>query len=152
MKIFSRFSTVVLTVMFMFGLVLLTNVKAETTIGLGTADGFAILSHEGITNTGASTIIGDIGSSPTPSESGFAACPGANCVTLTGTNHNDPDPNDAATVSAKAALVTAYNTAAGKTPTTNYAAIYDLAPVATTLTPGVYHGASSAWNNRKTDA
>lgn len=28
---------------------------------------------------------------------GFAACPGADCVALTGANHNDADPNDAVT-------------------------------------------------------
>src|SRR5580698_7206968 len=91
---------------------------AGTAPPLGTAGAFAVLAGSGITNTGATTISGDTGSSPTSVESGFAACPGVNCVTQTGANHIDPDPNDAATQSAKAALTTAYNVAAGQTPTT----------------------------------
>ncbi len=43
------------------------------TVGLGTADQFAVLAGSGITNTGASTISGDVGSSPTPTETGFTA-------------------------------------------------------------------------------
>jgi hypothetical protein len=89
-----------------------------TAVALGTAGGFAILAGTGMTNTGATTITGDVGSSPTHSESGFAACPGADCVSLTGTNHNDPDPNDAVTQGAKSALVTAYDSAFGKGPVT----------------------------------
>src|SRR5438309_2192362 len=86
------------------------------TVLLGTAGQFAVLAGSGITNTGASTISGDVGSSPTHSETGFAGCPAADCVALTGANHNDPDPNDAATQSAKSALTTAYDNAAGQTP------------------------------------
>jgi len=142
MKKFSKVSIVVLTVVFTFGLAGL--IMAANTVSLGTADGFAVLAGTGITNTGASTIVGDIGSSAIPTEVGLTACPGGvDCITLTGVNHNDDNPNDATTVSAKAALVTAYDNAAGQSATTNYGPIYDLAPVATTLTPGVYYGASS---------
>ncbi len=77
------------------------------TVLLGTAGQFAVLAGSGITNTGASTITGDVGSSPTSSETGFAACPAADCVALTGANHTDPNPNDATTQGAKAALTTA---------------------------------------------
>src|SRR5213075_3243969 len=79
------------------------------TVLLGTAGQFAVLAGSGITNTGASTISGDVGSSPTPSETGFAGCPAADCVALTGANHTDPSPNDAVTQGAKTALTTAYN-------------------------------------------
>ena len=65
---------------------------AGTTVPLGTAGPFAVLAGSGITNTGATTISGDTGSSPTSSETGFGACPAANCVTQTGANHVDPDP------------------------------------------------------------
>lgn len=88
-----------------------------TPVLLGNAGVFAVLAGSGITNTGATTITGDVGSSPTPSQTGFAACPGADCVALTGANHNLPDPNDAVTQSAKADLITAFDNAAGQTPT-----------------------------------
>ena len=94
------------------------NAAGPTTVGLGTAGGFAVLAGTGITNTGATTITGDVGSSPTSSETGFAACPAADCVTLTGANHTDPDPNDTVTQGAKTALVAAYNSAFGKGPVT----------------------------------
>jgi hypothetical protein len=86
---------------------------AATTVPLGTAGSFAVLAGSGITNTGITTISGDVGSSPTPAETGFAACPGANCVTLTGANHTT---SDGVTQGAKAALTNAYNNAAGQTP------------------------------------
>ena len=113
---------------------------AATTVPLGTAGAYAILAGSGITNTGASTITGDVGSSPTSSETGFAACPGANCVALTGANHTSPDPNDAVTQGAKAALTNAYNNAAGQTP-----AIVLTELAGQTLTPGVYTSASGTF-------
>lgn len=96
MKIFNKVIVLLaLVVVLVLGLVWLT--KAATTVNLGTADGFAILAGTGITNTGISTISGDIGSSPTPDETGLTPCGAGNCINLTGTNHNDPNPNDAAT-------------------------------------------------------
>jgi len=88
-----------------------------TSVPLGTAGSFAVLAGSGITNTGATTIKGDVGSSPTPAETGFAPCPAADCVTLTGANHTSPTPNDAVTVKAKIDLTTAYNYAAGQVST-----------------------------------
>ena len=87
-----------------------------TPVLLGTSANFAVLAGSGITNTGVTTIVGDVGSSPTSTEVGFTPCPAATCVTLTGTNHTSPNPNDTATQNAKADLTTAYNTAAGQTP------------------------------------
>jgi hypothetical protein len=113
---------------------------AATAVPLGTAGNFAVLAGSGITNTGATTITGDTGSSPTSIESGFGACPGADCVTQTGTNHTSPDPNDAATVAAKLALSNAYSVAAGQTPTLIPT---DLA--GQNLTPGVYTSASGTF-------
>jgi hypothetical protein len=82
---------------------------------LGTAADFAVLGGSGLTNTGVSTIAGDIGSSPTHTEAGFTPCPAANCVSLTGTNHDVADPNDAVTQQAKDDLTTAYIDASGRT-------------------------------------
>lgn len=82
---------------------------AQAPVGLGTADSFAVLAGSGITNTGPTTITGDVGTFPTPSQTGFGS------VTLTGTNH----AGDAVTQGAKDDLVTAYNDAGGRTPVTN---------------------------------
>jgi hypothetical protein len=97
---------------------------AQATVPLGTAGSFAVLSGAGITNTGATTITGDVGAFPTTSQSGFGT------VTQNGANHQ----GDAVTQQAKTDLTTGYNTAAGATPFTTK-------PVelgGTTLLPGVY--------------
>lgn len=97
---------------------------AQGPVGLGTADRFAVLAGSGITNTGATTITGDVGTFPTTSETGFGS------VTLHGTNQH----GNAVTQAAKNDLTTAYNDAAGRKPVTSR-------PVelgGTTLKPGVY--------------
>jgi hypothetical protein len=101
---------------------------AQAPVGLGTADSFAVLSGAGITNTGATTIVGDVGSFPNPAQTGFGT------VTLTGTNH----AGDAVTQQAKTDLTTAYNQAAFAGPPTAVATELG----GTTLTPGVYHSAT----------
>jgi hypothetical protein len=98
-------------------------------VPLGTADSFVVLAGAGVTNTGPTTLNGDLGTFPTPSVTG------AGSMTITGTNH----AGDAVTQGAKDALVTAYNNAAGQGPATPIAA--DLA--GQTLAPGVYNSASS---------
>ena len=102
---------------------------AATAVGLGTADSFAVLAGSGITNTGPTTVTGDLGTFPTTSMTGTAS------LTVTGANH----AGDAVTQGAKNDLVTAYNTAAGEGPTSPIAA--DLG--GQTLAPGVYNSASS---------
>jgi hypothetical protein len=102
---------------------------AQSPVGLGTAGSFGVLAGAGITNTGPTTVNGDIGTFPTTSESGAAS------MTITGTNH----AGDSVTQGAKNDLVTAYNTAAGEGPTTAVPA--DLG--GRTLTPGIYNSASS---------
>jgi type VI secretion system secreted protein VgrG len=97
---------------------------AQGPVGLGTATSFAVLAGSGVTNTGPTTITGDVGTFPTPTETGFGS------VTLHGTNHH----GDAVTQAAKNDLVVAYNDAAGRKPVTNV-------PVelgGTTLPAGVY--------------
>jgi hypothetical protein len=113
---------------------------AVTAVPLGTAGTYAVLAGSGITNTGVTTIVGDVGSSPTSAETGFAACPGANCVALTGANHTAPDPNDAATQNAKIALTTAYDNAAGRTPSTIPTEL-----AGQTLAAGVYNSTSGTF-------
>ena len=89
-------------------LVASTSAFAESAVGLGTAESFAVLAGSGITNTGATTITGDVGSFPTTTQTGFGS------VTLNGTNHF----GDAVTQGAKTDLVTAYDEAAGRSPFT----------------------------------
>ena len=97
---------------------------AEAPVGLGGASTFGVLGAAGITNTGATTIYGDVGTFPTPSETGFGT------VTLHGAN-NAGNP---VTQQAKNDLTTAYNTAAGATPFNSVATELG----GSTLDPGVY--------------
>jgi hypothetical protein len=78
-------------------------------VGLGTAEAYAVLAGSGITNINATTISGDVGSSPTSSETGFGSV-----TFVSGANHNDPDPNDAVTQGAKLAVTDAFTDAAGR--------------------------------------
>jgi hypothetical protein len=102
---------------------------ASTAVPLGTADSFAVLAGAGVTNTGPTTLNGDLGTFPTTTITGAAS------LTITGTNHN----GDSVTQQAQTDLVTAYNNAAGQGPTSPIAA--DLG--GQTLVPGVYNSASS---------
>jgi hypothetical protein len=95
-------------------------VAAQAPVPLATAAPFAILAGTGITNSGVTTISGDAGSTPTPTETGFTACPGAaDCVVMTGTNHTAASPNDSATQGAKADLILAFDNATAQTPTSD---------------------------------
>lgn len=135
MKWSNKFAVVILAMVFILGQVG-TAKAATTTVSLATADGYAILAGTGITNIGATTIAGDVGSSATPTETGFGS------VTFSsGANHTAADPNDATTVGAKVDLTAAYTDAAGRTPTTTYSPIHDLGGA--TLTSGVYNDPSS---------
>lgn len=102
---------------------------AQPPVNLGTAGNFAVLAGSGITNTGPTTITGDVGTFPTTTEVGFGS------ITLIGTNHG----GDAVTQVAKTDLTTAYNDAAGRVPAIAVAG--DLGGL--TLVPGVYKSASS---------
>lgn len=92
------------------------------------ADSFGVLGGETVTNTGATTVSGDLGVSPGSSITGFFP-PG---VVTAGTIHT----TDAVAAQAQVDLTTAYNDAAGRTPTTT--GLVDLAGM--TLAPGVYSG------------
>jgi hypothetical protein len=99
--------------------------EAATAPSLGAAQTFAVLAGTGITNAaGLTTITGDVGSSPTATETGFTS------VIVIGTNHL----GDTTTQAAKTNLATAYNNAAGQTPVTTIGTELG----ATTVPPGVY--------------
>lgn len=100
-----------------------------TAVPLASAGSFAILAGSGITNTGPTTVTGDVGTFPTTSVVGSAS------LTINGTNH----AGDGVTQQAKADLVAAYTNAAAQGPTSPIAA--DLG--GQTLNPGVYNSASA---------
>lgn len=108
---------------------------AQSPVGLGTADGFAVLAGTTITNTGATTVTGDIGLSPGSAVTGFG--PGADSVTQVGAFH----VADAVALQAKSDLVVAYNDAAGRGPAT----LTDVELGGETLTAGVYTSAAGTF-------
>lgn len=104
---------------------------AQVTVGLGTAGNFAVLAGETITNTGPTTITGDVGLHPGSSVTGFDS------VTLNGALH----VADAVAQQAKVDLVTAYDQAAGSGPATTVATELG----GQTLTAGEYNSASGTF-------
>jgi hypothetical protein len=113
------------------GYVLLTQSSCgQGGVALGSAAGFAVLAGSTVTNTGSSTVTGDVGVSPGAAVTGFP--PG----TVVGTTH----AGDPAAAGGIADLTIAYNDAAGRT----------LCPVSVagniggqTLSPGLYKSTSS---------
>ncbi len=101
---------------------------AATSVGLGTANSFAVLAGAGITNTGPSVINGDMGTSPTPAVTGFGGAPN-------GTVNGETHQADALAAQAQADLTTAYDDAAGQGPVNTLATELG----GQTLTPGVYN-------------
>src|ERR1700722_6020166 len=101
---------------------------ATAPVNLGTAASFAVLAGSTVTNTGPSTINGDLGVSPGTAVTGFP--PG----TVNGTIH----AADAVAGQAQSDLTTAYNDAASRTPPVVVSG--DLGGL--TLTPGVYKARS----------
>jgi hypothetical protein len=104
---------------------------AATTVNLGTAASFAVLAGTGVTNTGSSTISGDLGTYPTAAVTGFP--PGLVEAPYT------TFAADSVALQAQTDLTTAYNQAAGEGPATTLTGV-DLTNL--TLTPGVYQSPS----------
>jgi len=102
---------------------------AQPPVGLGTANPFAVLAGSTVTNTGPSTINGNLGVSPGAAVTGFPP----------GTVNGTIDKANAVASQAQSDLTTAYNDAAGRTPALAVSA--DLG--GQTLTPGVYKSDSS---------
>ena len=104
---------------------------APAPVGLGTAGSFAVLAGTTVTNTGPSSISGDLGVSPGSAVTGFP--PG---IVSNGTIHSA----DGVAAGAQSDLTTAYNDAAGRSPTAN---VPGFIGAGQTLTPGVYKASSS---------
>ncbi|MGJ0386572.1 ice-binding family protein [Paenarthrobacter nicotinovorans] len=102
---------------------------AATPVNLGTAGSYSVLAATTVTNTGPTTLQGDLGLSPGTAITGFP--PG----TAAGTIH----AADAVALQAQSDLTTAYNNAAGQALTASVSG--DL--VGQTLTEGVYKSTSS---------
>jgi hypothetical protein len=101
----------------------------RTGLGLGTAESFAVLAGTTVTNTGPSTIQGNLGLSPGTAVTGVG--PGV----VTGTQYIA----DPVALKAQADLAIAYDDAATRTPARPAPAELG----GRTLTPGVYDNASS---------
>jgi Ice-binding-like/WxL domain surface cell wall-binding len=104
---------------------------ATAPVPLGTAASYAVLAGSTITNTGPTTISGDLGLSPGTSVTGFP--PGQ----VNGTVH----VADSAAVQAQADLTTAYDNAAART----VSATIPVELGGTTQTPGVYDSAAGTF-------
>lgn len=120
------------------------------TIGIGTAAPYGVLGEAGVTNTGPSTIYGDVaGSTGTPAVTGFtfSPSPGPGMVALPYMGTNAGVANSGPGTPFGDATV-AYNTAQG-TPTVNLEGINTLGSGGTlpSLGPGVYNFSSATTLN-----
>jgi len=102
-------------------------------VGLGTAASYGALGASELTNTGPTVVTGDIGVSPGSSVTGFTGAPDG---MFTGSLHQ----TDAAAAQAQSDVTTAFNAAAGLTPTTS--GLSELNGLS--LVPGVYSGGALA--------
>lgn len=138
------------TIVALTGALLLANtaIAAPTAISLGTAGQFAILAGDAVTNVPTSAILGDVGLTPAT-----GAGIGLTCAEVTGTIYTIDlagplcrDVNPGLLTTAKNALTTAYDSAAGQVPDTTYAGA-DNQLGTLTLTAGVYRFPSATTAN-----
>ncbi len=119
-----------------FAALLCSPTPVSATTILGSAQNFAVLGASAVTNTGSSTLTGDLGIWPGTSITGIG--PGANQISITGSVHQ----TDAVAQQAQTDATTGFNTLAAM-PSTRDLTGLDLGTVGP-LTPGVYTFSSSA--------
>jgi len=121
--------------------------RAATAVSLGAADDFAVLAGESIVDTTPSVISGDVGLDPAA-----GTFIGLTAGEVTGTIYNNSGTgpgvqNAALLTSAKNALVTAYDNAAGQTlpsvTTVTESTTNSFNVTGTTLAPGIYKSPST---------
>jgi hypothetical protein len=103
---------------------------AVATVNLGTAGSFGVLAGSTVTNTGATIVNGDLGVSPGSAITGFP--PGI----VNGAVHD----TDGVAAGAQSDLTTAYNDAAGRSPS---GSVGPFIGAGQTLAPGVYNATTS---------
>src|SRR5688572_7236855 len=124
MVIMKKFGAIPLCLMFSLLLTAVT-AAAQAPVPLGSSGAFGALAGSGITNTGATTITGDVGSHPTVAQTGFGT------VTIIGTNQGGNAVTQAAKIDLRAAFLNAQGRL-GATPVAGGALGSQI------LTPGVY--------------
>jgi hypothetical protein len=124
-----------LTVIGLAQFLLLVPTPASAQISLGTAQNFGVLAGSTATNTGATTVNGNVGVSPGSAVTGFP--PG---VIIGGAIHS----NDAVAMQAQNDLTTAFNNIAATPCNVDLTGQVLGQPPLTTLTPGVYCFTTSA--------
>lgn len=102
----------------------------QAPVGLGTADNFAVLAGQGVTNTGPTTVDGDLGTWPNPSITSAG-------LTVNGSIH----AADAVAQQAQADTTVAYDDAASRSPVSTVAPQLG----GQTLTAGVYDSSSGTF-------
>jgi len=138
MKTFNkiRFMSLLLTLLLVVMMVVPTvSMAAQPTVNLGTTSRFAVLAGSTITNTGTTTINGDVGGDVGLSPGTVFS--GENSVTMSGVAHLA----DAVALKAKADLVIAFNDADGRTPVTRIPTELG----GKTLKPGIYDSADGTF-------
>ncbi len=139
MKIFKKSLFTCLSSLFLFAVA--GHALAVTTVGLGTADGFAVLAGQHITDVPSSVITGNVGLSPAAGSfySGLTSAEVTGTIYAVDSTGPGGSVNNAALLTtAKNDLTTAYLNAAGKTPVTTTFSAGDNQLGGQTLTPGVY--------------
>ncbi|MFA6002205.1 MAG: ice-binding family protein, partial [Thermoleophilia bacterium] len=126
MKILTRLSVgVLIVVTIMFGLAV-SSATATPMVNLGTAEGFAVLSGEAVTNVPNSVITGDVGLSPAAGTNYAGLTPGEVSGTIYAVDATGPagaaGNNPGLVNGAKNDLTAAYLDAAGRIPTTTFSA------------------------------